>query len=190
MQNSVTVVCVNHGNYLGMGQEYVARMRSMVSRYMPQPYNFVCLEDEGSYKGWWSKIELFRPGRFTGRVVYFDLDSVIVAPLVDLIATKGIINLLDWGWLTRTMCSSVMVWDAGEHEEIFTKFDHTAISLFRGDQDWITHLGGWPILPSQLCRSYRYHCVEQPPAGCVHVSMHGNPKPHEIKTGWVPTSWV
>lgn len=173
-----------------MGLEYVTRMRNMIMRWAKPPYEFVCLRDEGDYPGWWSKIELFRPGRFKGRVVYFDLDSVVVGPLDQLVEHKGIVNLLDWGWLTPTLCSSVMIWDAGEHEEIFTQFDRMVPSLFRGDQDWITHLGGWQALPPQFCKSYRYVCVQQPPAGCVHVSMHGNPKPHEIKTGWVPKSWV
>lgn len=173
-----------------MGLEYVARMRSMISRWAEDSYNFVCLQDEGDYPGWWAKIELFRPDRFKGRVVYFDLDTVIVGPLGRLTDHKGIIDLADWGWLTHTLCSSVMVWDAGEHEDIFTEFDRSVPRLFRGDQDWITHLGGWSILPPLLCRSYRYHCVEQPPTGCVHVSMHGTPKPHEIKTGWVPKSWA
>lgn len=184
----ITVACVNHGNYLGRGQEYVDKMRSMVSRHLSQPHEFVCLQDEGE-SGWWSKIELFRPGRFKGRVLYLDLDSVVTGSLDELVAQVGIVDLSDWGWPTHTLCSTVMVWDAGEHEDVYTEFEPPCMQSYRGDQDWITAIGGWWPLTAHLCRSYRYHAVNGPPVGCVHVSMHGKPKPHEITTGWVPEAW-
>ncbi len=185
----ITVACVNQGNYLGLGDLYVEAMRSMVARFMKQDHLFVCLKDEGEEKGWWAKIELFRPGRFFGRVLYLDLDTVVVGNLDELVEHKGIIDLIDWGWKTHTLCTSTMVWDAGEHEEVFTKFDSSVKKRFRGDQDWITELGGWAVLPAHLCRSYRYHSVVKPPAGCAVVAMHGSPKPHEIQFGWVPEAW-
>jgi len=184
----LTVACVNHGNYLGRGDQYVNTLHAMVRRNLSREFDFVCLKDEGD-AGWWAKIELFRPGRFSGRVLYTDLDSVIVGSLEELADTKGIIDLNDWGWKTHTLSSAVMVWDAGEHAEIFTRYTATVPKRFRGDQDWITHLGGWQALPSHLCRSYRYDCVDVPPSDCVHVSMHGRPKPHEIRDGWVPSAW-
>lgn len=184
----LTVACVNHGNYLGFGDRYVSTLHAMVKRNLSREFQFVCLKDEGG-PGWWSKIELFRPGRFSGRVVYIDLDSVIVGPLDELAESKGIIDLHDWGWKKHILGSGVMVWDSGEHAEVFTQYTQHVPERFRGDQDWITHLGGWPILPAHLCRSYRYDCVNEPPDGCVHVSMHGLPKPHEIRDGWVPSAW-
>lgn len=185
----LTVAVVNHGNYLGLGDQYVNTMRAMVARHLRQPHEFVALTDEGEHGGWWAKVELFRPGRFAGRVLYMDLDSVVVDSLDELADTPGIIDLADWGWKTHTLCSTVMVWDAGEHAEIFERFTPAVKDEFRGDQDWITHLGGWPILPKHLCTSYRYHSVRAPLPRCAHVSMHGRPKPHEIKTGWVPEMW-
>lgn len=185
----LTVACVNYGDYLGRGADYVARMLSMVKRNLSEPFRFECLTDEGDLGGWWAKIELFRPGRFSGRVVYFDLDTVIVGDLAPLVAAPGIIHLDEWGWPAATLCSSVMVWDAGEHEQIWEKFSDEIPREYRGDQDYITELGGWERLPAHLCRSYRYHCVNKPPPGCVNVSMHGRPKPHEIASGWVPEAW-
>ena len=187
---NLTVACVNHSDYLSMGDRYVNTLREMVARNLSLPHEFVCLKDVGELTGYWSKIELFRPGRFEGRVLYMDLDSVIVGPLDELAQTKGIIDLADWGWPTHTFGSGVMVWDGGEHQEIFTKFGEWVPNVFEGDQDWITHLGGWKALPAHLCRSYRYDCVKAPPNGCVHVSMHGSPKPHEVVDGWVPGKWV
>lgn len=162
----------------------------MVQRNLRQPFNFVCIEDVPGFSGWWTKIALFQPGRFTGRVFYSDLDSVITGQLDELVETKGVIDLHDWGWTTHTYGTGAMCWDAGEHKEIYEDYTPDVPQQFRGDQDWATHLGGWQALPAHLCRSYRYHAKKEPPPGCVHCSMHGEPKPHEIVGGWVPKAWV
>lgn len=189
---SLTVAVVNHGNYLGRGDHFVQTMQRMVARNLRQAHQFVCLKDEGDLPGWWSKIELFRPGRFNGRVLFMDLDSVVVGPLDELAATKGIIHLKDWGFENDIYCSSVMVWDAGEHDDAFTKFTADVRDRMHGDQDWLTELGGWPALPPHLCRSYRHHCAVRgrPPKRCVHVSMHGHPKQTDLPLGhWIHRFW-
>lgn len=188
----ITVACVNVGNYLGRGAEYVQKLRAGVARHLAQPHNFVCLGDAdvGGLQGWWAKVALFEPGRFSGRVLYLDLDSVIVGPLDQLAQRKGIIHLRDWGWTENDYGSGVMVWDAGEHEQIFDRHTFAVTGRFRGDQDWMTHLGGWPALPKGLCVSYRYVSKIVPPVGAGVVCFHGTPKPHEVATGWVPQAWA
>lgn len=186
----LTVACVNWGDYLHRGNEYVAKLQAMVQRNLREPHQFVCIDNADGLTGWWTKIALFEPGRFKGRVLYSDLDAVITGPLDALANTTGIIDLTDWGWTTPTLCSSVMVWDAGQHSEIFAEYSPRVPLEYEGDQDWMTALGGWAALPAHLCRSYRYHCTAGPPAGCVHASFHGSPKPHEIRTGWVPKAWA
>lgn len=188
MREGLTVACVNVEDYLGRGNEYVEKLRAMVSRNLTQPHRFECLT-ESDKPGWWAKVDLFEPGRFDGRVLYLDLDTVIVGPLDALAASKGILHLADWGWKKNDYGSGVMVWDAGEHTEIFTEYNGQVPHCFRGDQDWMTHLGGWPALPKGLNVSYRYHAKVAPPSGAVTVSMHGSPKPHEIVDGWVPGAW-
>lgn len=186
----LTVACVNVGDYLGRGEEYVAKLRAGVARHLREPHEFVCLR-ESTKRGWWAKVDLFEPGRFNGRVLYLDLDTVIVGDLSQLIAHKGLLYLVDWGWKTPTYGSGVMVWDAGEHPEIFTRYNpETTPASFRGDQDWLTYLGGWRALPSALNHSYRYHARKAIPPGAVTVSFHGRPKPHEITEGWVPQAWA
>lgn len=184
----ITVVCVNVGNYLGRGDEYVRKLRAMVARHLQPPHRFECIT-RSNKPGWWAKIDLFQPGRFSGRVLYLDLDSVIVGPLDALADTKGILHLADWGWTKNDYGSGVMVWDAGEHEEIFEQYYNQVPQQFRGDQDWMTHLGGWPALPKGLCVSYRYESTNHPPTGASVVCMHGEPKPHQITAGWVPEHW-
>lgn len=184
----LTVACVNVQNYLGRGDEYVEKMRSMVARNLSKPHRFECIT-RSDKPGWWAKIDLFRPGRFSGRVVAFDLDTVIVGPLDALADTKGTVHLTDWGWDHNLYGNAVMVWDAGEFDEIFTRYTPDVPMRLRGDNDWMFELGGWPALPKGLNVSYRYHAKAGPPAGAVTVSMHGRPKCHEITKGWVPEFW-
>lgn len=185
----ITVACVEHGNYLGRGEEYVSKLRAMVARNLRQPHRFECLRPNIG-QGWWNKVALFEPARFKGRVLYLDLDCVITGPLDDLVERKGIIHLRDWGWTKNDYGSGVMVWDAGEHGEVWTRFSSDVPKRFRGDQDYMTALGGWDALPSPpMLSSYRYHCKDGVPEGCAVVSFHGAPKPHEVTSGWVPERW-
>lgn len=199
---NLTVACVEWGNYLLRGTEYVMKLRSMVARHLTLPHRFVCLTDEvwrrpgvegvaltPGRDGWWNKVELFRPGLFTGRVIALDLDTVIVGPLDDLAQTKGTVHLTDWGWEKNCYGNGIMVWDAGEHEEVWTRYTPEIPKRLQGDNDWLFELGGWPALPKGMNVSYRYHAKDGPPDGAVTVSMHGRPKCHEITTGWVPRVW-
>jgi len=43
----LTVACVNHGNYLGRGDQYVNTLHAMVRRNLSREFDFVCLKDEG-----------------------------------------------------------------------------------------------------------------------------------------------
>lgn len=185
----ITVACCHAGNYENRGVHYIETLRSMVARNLSEPYRFVVVEG-GPHEGWWTKVRLFEPGRFQGRVLYLDLDSVIVGPLDELAATKGIIGLRDWGWDRDVYGSGVMVWDAGEHAEIFARYTDDVPVKFRGDQDWMTSLGGWPTFPPGMVCSYRYHASKAPPEGVAVVAFHGRPKPHELMRGhWALEYW-
>jgi hypothetical protein len=185
----ITVALVNAYDYLGRGDEYVAKMIAMVDRNLTVPHKFDVLGDCG-LPGFWNKVALFRPGRFEGRVMFLDLDLVVTGPLDDLAETKGIIDLHDWGWPTHTYGSGVMVWDAGEHEEVWTKFTRDLPDRLHGDQDFMTQLGGWEPLPAPWQRSYRYHCKKGPPKGCKVVCFHGAPKQTDLPADhWAREYW-
>jgi hypothetical protein len=158
----LTVACVEWGDYCGLGALYVRRLREMVARHLSLPHEFVCLTDRPAAHsgirtaqltpgatGWWNKLELFRPGLFSGRVLFFDLDTVLVGSIDGLAQRKGIIHLRDWGWTKNDYGSGVMCWDAGEHAEVWERRAGAA-ERFRGDQDWLTAVGGWDSLPFPL----------------------------------------
>jgi hypothetical protein len=185
----ITVACVQVGNYCGRGAEYVNKLRAAVNRNLLVPHRFECIT-ESDKPGWFAKCDLFKPGLFSGRVLYLDLDTLIVGSLDRLVLNKGILHLRYWGWRRNDYGSGVMVWDAGEHEEIFKLYDSTVPQRFKGDQDWIRHCGEWPALPTGLNVSYRYHCKSGPDSGASTISFHGSPKPHEFPAEhWVTRAW-
>lgn len=199
----LTVACVEAGNYLTRGAEYVRTLAAMVRRNLDVPHRFVCLTDraagfgpgietvplEPGLRGWWNKLQLFRPGLFEGRVVYMDLDTVVVGAVGFLARDKGILHLRQWGWANDMYGSGVMVWDAGEHEAVWTKYSAETAARFPGDQDWIHNVSSWPALDAWRCVSYRYHCRKGLPNDARVVCFHGRPKPHEVAEPWVRAHW-
>lgn len=189
----LTVACVCVGP--AYEDRYVLILRDMVRRYLPIDHRFVCLSDrqiEGvecvavEHRGWWSKIELFKPGRFQSRVLYLDLDVAVVGPLEDLAAEPGIVK----DWHLPGFNSSVMCWDAGTRDHLYTDWSPAVMARLPGDQDWITEQApDWPTFRPRWCVSYRTHCMTRLPDDARIVCFHGKPKPHEVLSGWVPEVW-
>lgn len=126
--------------------EWVRRLRNMVGAK-----RFVCLTNstvEGvetlplkrDWPGWWSKIELFDPENFTGRVLYLDLDTLIVGDLKEIAEFPQPIAFMPPSQASKGPAryqTSCMVWDAPHGREIFETFEPSVMRRFRGDQDWI-----------------------------------------------------
>lgn len=218
MTEPVAFVCVNVGPRYGM--EYVSILRDMVLRNYTKgerPCAWFCVTDRPSelpdgvnaipadpaLPGWWQKVRLFSrdmPWDLGTRVAYFDLDVAITGRLEDVVERKGIIQ--DWNWPMRN--SSVMVWDHGDHAQVWDRFTADLIErpapphiapllpkgqINAGDQHWISECApDWPAFPSDWFVSYR-DARSWPPAGCRAVIMHGDPKPDAITDGWVPNVW-
>ncbi len=198
--DQIVVCCVNWGTKYG--PEYVNILADMVARNCELPYQFWCFTDDGAglaeevivkplppgLDGWWNKIALFRPDTFQPktRVLFLDLDVIVCGPIEPLINTRGIAA----DWMQGGYNSSVMCWDAGQYPYLWTDFDNEVTRHLHGDQDWIAAQSIWPSLPPDWIVSYRLHATEWPPENAVVVAFHGEPKPHEIATGWVPEMWT
>jgi len=82
------------------------------------------------WPGWWSKIELFRPGIFQGRVLYFDLDTVIkneISDLVQLAVESSSLLALKpridkEGKQVGHMRTAIMSWTGGDLTGIYKRF--------------------------------------------------------------------
>ena len=180
-------------------QVHVERLKDMVERFLDRDHRFVCLTNmpriEGvidiplshRWAGWWSKIELFRPGLFNDRVLYFDLDVTIVGKLDEIVykwpAFWALRNYQNIG-----LNSSVMMWDPPAGENIYKNFVYRQRDKIRGgDQKWIS-----AQMPEAMCfsrlwfPSYKHHVL--PNGGRVNkeakaVIFHGRPRPWEIENG-------
>ena len=87
----------------------VDRLRNGIANHLSIPYRFVVLTDLlieksndiipliNDWPGWWSKLELFRPNIFIGPVIYFDLDTVIVGNIDEILMNDfSFIALQPW----------------------------------------------------------------------------------------------
>ena len=142
----LTVACVlrSGGTYT---DGHVARLEGQVAEYLPEPHRFVCLSDVKvacerirlihDWPGWWSKLELWRSGLFTGRIMYLDLDVTVVGDLTGLAHFPAPFAAITDFQFPARINSSVMAWDASFADRLYTSFSPVRMEEFRGDQDWI-----------------------------------------------------
>jgi hypothetical protein len=96
---ALTVACVYRSGGRLYSERYVENLSRMVARYLSLPHRFVCLSDVDvpceriplvtGWPGYFSKLELFRPGLFPGPVLYFDLDTIIHGDIDPLARLAG-----------------------------------------------------------------------------------------------------
>lgn len=184
LRPALTVACVLSPGPT-YGRSHVERLEAQVAAHMAQPYRFVCVDDS-PFPGWWAKVSLFEPGRFSGRMLYLDLDVTVVGSLDDLAAYPyQFCAIQDYQFPTR-INSSVMAWDAGVADHIFGHFAYWApitMRELRGDQDLIHKFQPAFTFPRRWCPSYKAHVmpVGRMPDDARVVVFHGRPKPWEIE---------
>ena len=154
----------------------------MVSEHMSQPYKFVCVDDS-PFPGWWAKVSLFQPGRFSGRVLYLDLDVTIVGALDDLADYPYPFAAIRDYQYPLQINSSVMAWDAGVADCVYNDFTQEVMDRLHGDQNWVNEkIPDVARFPAGWCRSYRQECRFSVPKGTRVVVWHGMPKPWTSNT--------
>ncbi len=167
MNEGVTVLCLLvHGEY-PFTPDYVRRLHKMVTRYCDRPFKMYCFTDQPDAMpdgvepititkfpdcyALWNKLQCFNPAHgFTGRMLFLDLDVLIVsslAPIIDypadfaltedIFAKERANDLIYKGRrLVRKFNSSVMVWNGGEQSHLFTDWTHDVSMLYSTDQDF------------------------------------------------------
>lgn len=147
-------------------------------------------------KGWWNKLYLFKNKLFNDgeRILYFDLDTVITGSIKSLVEYKGPFAILRDFYRPDGLQSSVMSWVAGEQKHIWQS--HQAAGhpeVEGGDQAWIERTIGDYDLWQDICPdefvSYKVHCLRGLPSKANVVIFHGEPRPHEVRNGWMDTIW-
>lgn len=208
-----TVACVFVQGEYPYTVEYVSRLRGMVTHWIDRPFRFVCLTDQpwlmpegvesipvAKLPGFapWTKLELFNPVRqWTGRMLYLDLDSLIVsslAPILDVTASFAITadptnkkNRTHDSFgraIVRRFNSSVMVWDGGTHTDLYTEWRPEVAKRLSGDQDWIgEQMAGAVTLPREWFPRLS-ELNGQPPSEPAKVVLAKVPKNHVAADQW------
>jgi len=207
------IVCVQKGNYLGRGAEYVSKLHDMVIRNLAEGTEgeFVCFTDDpdlgysegvttrplpDGLEGWWNKLWLFSPGLFPSgdRIVFFDLDTLILSALDEIVQCPSEFAMLDDFYRPGGFQSSVMTWRSGFGTHLWEEYRIAGYPThdLGGDQSWIekrTNPDSLQGLFPESFVSYKVHCQKYPPKGSRVVVFHGEPRPHDVHYGWVPDVW-
>jgi hypothetical protein len=129
----VTVVCVlRKGGWANYDSSWVEKLQNMVSRNLTIPHKFVCLSDcdvpceripleptNPKHKGWWAKLQLFKPDLFRGPTLYLDLDTVIVGNIDDIVKKVYDQNFVMWFEKDKKIHSSAMMWWNGDMSHLW-----------------------------------------------------------------------
>lgn len=211
--HETTIACVlkTGGDF---DERYVVNLKRALVRNLTHPFKFVCLTDlpaikdvetirlSNGHPGWWSKIELFRPGAMaTERVLYFDLDTLILKNIDDLLELgDNFYGLRPWNAANRragNCASGIMAWKNGAYDFLHREFDADKINRL-GDQVYISaalraHGDTFTALQDAApgIYSYKRECRRQggPPRNARVVCFHGRPRMHEVGDAWVKEAW-
>ena len=192
--------------------EWVRKLRDGVGRNLGE-HRFACLSDvevpcerialTHDFPGWWSKIELYRPGVIIGPTLYVDLDTIITGPLDQLTDLPYEFAMLR-NFNNPDVVGSGVMWFRKPLEGIYEKFledqkramewyDFKGLNgTYVGDQSFVFDFleGKIDRLDRRDIRSYKKHCKNGLPEGTSLVCFHGPPKPTEVHTEWMKQCWI
>lgn len=213
----MNIVCVlkTGGDFTS---DYVVKLRSACGRHIKEKFRFICLTDDitaknlprvistclkHGYSGWWSKFEIFR---LKGPTLYFDLDTVIIKNIDDMvyqvkelspneILGMSKFNPLRWSKEGR-FTSGIIGWN-GDFRFMFSEFDYIyALNCrYHGDADAMLELLNKhnAIIKYDMrgIYSYKRHCKIEIPEDAKVICFHGSPRPHQatsiplVRENWI-----
>lgn len=202
------------------GADHVGKVERMVGRHLSLPFDFVCLTDDPAvetgriplrwgWPGWWSCMEIFRPGLFEDgdRVFYLGLDTLVVGGLDGMASFGGeFCGITDW-WrpdvygdlpcvFTAGGRHAAAIWrawnfapkgfmDAADRADGIVGNQEVVGAILEANQlPWcdLNAVFDFPVV------SYKEHCREGVPRKAKLIGFHGRPKPWEAG-GWAQEMW-
>ena len=214
----LSVVCVlkSGGSF---SPAYVHRLKSMVEDNLQYSFRFDCLTDypksafskdinvipfQVDFPWKWCKINLWNPHNpFCNRILFLDLDSVILGdltPIVDYPADFALVHQWKKNMKPRfgrsrnlTYKSPLMVWNHNARPELWNDFSLDILDRLVGDQDWIgERLPNESLLPSGWFDEQRYYSSEdQVPEECKVLGITDKGKNEEAvkRQPWLQKYW-
>lgn len=168
----MTVACVFVTGPYPYTPEYVIRLERMVRKFLNRPFRFVCFTDRpeafrapietvripanlpgcAEAIGYWNKLQLFNPAHgLTGRVLFLDLDVLVVgdlSPLVDYPARFALVAdelaltrpARDRNTVGQTILrkfnASAMAFDPEATSVLWSDWTPDVTRRLQSDQDW------------------------------------------------------
>lgn len=185
--------------------EYVRKLCIGVERHLSVPHRFVCLSNVdvpceriplmGLWRGWWAKMELFRPDVKADRILYFDLDTVIVGDLGEIASIDRFTMTDDFLGAGKGAGVMMLKDRAPIWERFMSDGPKAVMRSHRSDQEYIETMCGAifdDIVPGQIV-SYKRDVRRQGriPADARVVSFHGRPRPHDLAADdWMREHWA
>ena len=219
--SNLTIATFLWGDWDNGGAEgkYVERLFNMIQRNTTLSFNFVCFTDRKHLVGTSKEIKyVLLPQKVTdlsknftkiwvysatnelhGRVVLFDLDTVITGnidamlsysgPWCGIKAFKETRHHFGGGMISFQKEQYTWLWD-----ELFTNYDKWNAEV-KGQERFLyqallpSDTDTWQdLFPNQLV-SYKRQCQRRLPTAARIVAFHGKPRPHEVQDKWVKQYW-
>jgi hypothetical protein len=211
---------------IGLGIEYINKLYSGIKRNLSLPFDFYCVTNvtevipsldkditpllliPKSWKGCLPKLEAHNSSLqsgMSGRILVFDLDTVIVGDLSDIctfnespfITRAWFKGIEDGLWLSG---GDLLSFDVGVTNYLYDRYSihPKSVEGWTGGREryvyrgWAKDIDYWQrILPGQIV-SYKRHMkmTRQISKNARLVSCHGNPRPHELlDQPWIQDNW-
>jgi len=129
----LNVVCLlRQGGKVGYDASWVKKLQRAVDRNLTIPHRFVCFSDcdvtceripliDGDH-GFWSKMQLFRPGVLSGPTLFLDLDTVICSNLDSMVAQLQGQKFVMWVEADKNIHSSALMYWEKDHSYLWTLY--------------------------------------------------------------------
>jgi hypothetical protein len=182
-------------------------------------FDFWCLSDMApsfntiplteNLHGWWSKLELFKPGQFQEQVFYLDLDTIVLKDFRDMFEYDGNLCLIKDFYHPHLSQTGIMlfnpehttkIWDLyRQYREKGVTFNRKRIRPFiRGDGPFVQaaipeHDFFHDLWPGKVV-SFKVHCRKGKkfigfPEDAAIVCFHGQPRPWETGLYYSEEDW-
>jgi hypothetical protein len=199
----ITIACVKSKPYYN--RHDVHKLWDMVERNITIPHRFVCWTDDSQglrcktkklpagLEGWWAKLAMFKEGSMDGKVLYLDLDTLVVDSLDFVGNYSGDFAILRDFYRPEGYGSGVMLWNKLP-THIWKQWSKLQTFHPDGDQGIIEQYVEnadrlQDVYPDKFL-SYKVHCDKGIPKGCAVVCFHGYPKPEDFDPEhWVQQIW-
>lgn len=196
--------------------QYVTRLYQGCLRFAHSYFQFTCITDlpaeefpheisvvplEHGWPGWWSKMELFRPGLFPldEQVFYMDLDTMIVGNIRHIVECDCVFAGLEdfYGVRASGLATGLLSWrgNSGIPDKIYESaldFVPKKITERNWKKHWdqifvkdvLSEIGITPVFlqrefPGEIL-SWKKDCAGGVPALAKIICFHGNPRPHTL----------